>query len=168
MSNEIMQGTATKVRRPYEKIIAFARATNSRIRPSRLLSTAFAGTKDSVFLWGTPDGWADDNDYWLSTTGLMTQWNTCLTAMANGALSVNLRTESIATTSVAALLDDWISRMVGYQISSAGYAALRTMAAQSTGISTYLGSGTASVQTQENELRRLVALISTSPEFAYR
>ena len=168
MSNEIMQGTATKVRRPYEKIIAFARTTNSRIRPSRLLSTAFAGTKDSVFLWGTPDGWADDNDYWLSTTGLMTQWNTCLTAMANGALSVNLRTESIATTSVAALLDDWISRMVGYQISSAGYAALRTMAAQSTGISTYLGSGTASVQTQENELRRLVALISTSPEFAYR
>jgi hypothetical protein len=98
----------------------------------------------------------------------MTQWNTNLTAMANGALSVNLRTESLQTTSVSALLDDWIGRIVGYQISSAGYASLRTWAASSSGINSYLGSGTASVQTQENELRRLVALISTAPEFAYR
>jgi hypothetical protein len=88
--------------------------------------------------------------------------------MANGALSVNLRNESLQTNSLAALLDDWIGRIVGYQISSAGYSALRSWAAASAGISAYLGSGTASVQTQENELRRLVALISTAPEFAYR
>jgi uncharacterized protein (DUF1800 family) len=168
MSPEIMQGPATKLRRPYEKVIAFARVTNSRIRPTRLTSTAFTGTRDALFLWGTPDGWPDENNYWLSTAGLMAQWNTNLTAMANGALSVSMRTESLQTNSVSALLDDWIGRIVGYQISSAGYAALRTMAAQSTGISTYLGSGTASTQTQETELRRLVALISTAPEFAYR
>ena len=168
MSPELMQGPQTKVRRPYEKVIAFARATNSKIRPTRLVSTAFAATKDALFLWGTPNGWPDDSEYWLSTTGLMTQWNTNLTAMANGALSVTLRNESLQTNSVSALLDDWIGRIIGYQISSAGYSALRTMAAQSTGISSYLGNGTASVQTQENELRRLVALISTAPEFAYR
>jgi uncharacterized protein (DUF1800 family) len=168
MSQEIMQGPATKVRRPYEKVIAFARVTNSRIRPTRLVTTAFAGTRDALFLWATPDGWPDESNYWLSTTGMMTQWNTNLTAMANGALSVNLRTESLATTSATTLLDDWLERIVGYQISSAGYNALRNMVATSSGISTYLGTGTASAQTQENELRRLVALISTAPEFAYR
>jgi uncharacterized protein (DUF1800 family) len=174
LSAEIMAGLAVKIRRPYEKIIAFARVTNSRIRPSRILSTAFAGTRDSLFLWASPDGWPDENAYWLSSGGLMTQWNTCLTVMANGALSVNLRNESLRTDSVAALLDDWISRMVGYEISSSGYAALRQMASQSTGISSFLASGTpgapvpASAQTQENELRRLVALIATAPEFAYR
>jgi uncharacterized protein (DUF1800 family) len=167
-SAEIMQGPATKLRRPYEKVIAFARVTNSRIRPTRLVTTAFAGTRDALFLWATPDGWPDESGYWLSTTGLMTQWNTNLTAMANGALSVNLRVESLATTSASALLDDWIERIVGYQVSTAGYSALLNMVATSSGLATYLGTGTASTQTQENELRRLVALISTAPEFAYR
>ncbi|MBL8642819.1 MAG: DUF1800 domain-containing protein [Rhodospirillaceae bacterium] len=165
---EIWTGPAVKLRRPYEKMIAFARVTNSRIRPTAMMNTAFAATKDAVFLWGSPDGWPDENGYWLSTAGVMTQWNNALTAMSNGVLSVNLRTESIQTNSVATLLDDWIGRIVGYQVSSAGYAALRTMASTSTGIASYLGSGTASTTTQENELRRLVALISTAPEFAYR
>jgi len=168
LSPEMFSAPVEKIRRPYEKVLAFARTTNSRIRPTRLVSTAFASTRDALFLWGTPDGWPDENDYWLSTSGLMTQWNTNLTAMGNGALSVNLRTESLQTNSLAALLDDWIGRIIGFQMSSAGYAALRTWAAQSSGISTYLGSGTASAQTQENELRRLVALISAAPEFAYR
>ena len=164
----VMDGPAVKVRRPYEKVIAFARTINSKIKPTRLMSTAFTGTKDALFLWGTPDGWPDDSDYWLSTTGLMTQWNTNLTAISNGALSVTLRNESIDTKSTAELLDDWIGRIVGYQISQSGYDALRAWAASSSGIQSYLGSGTASLQTQENELRRLVALISAAPEFTYR
>ncbi len=174
LSDEIMQGPVTKVRRPYEKVIAFARTTHSKVLPTRLMSTAFITTRDAVFLWGTPDGWPDDSEYWLSTNGLLTQWNLALTAISNGALSVVLRNESIQTNSVSALLDDWIGRMIGYQISAAGYAALRTMAASSTGITAYLTPvsattpATVSTQTQENELRRLVALISTAPEFAYR
>lgn len=167
-SPDIWTGPAVKIRRPYEKMIAFARVINARISPTAMINTAFAATKDSLFLWGAPNGWPDENDYWLSTGGLMTQWNNSLTAMGNGILSVNLRNESLQTTSVAALLDDWIARMIGFQISSNGYNALRTMASTSNGIMTYLGSGSASTTTQENELRRLVALISAAPEFAYR
>ncbi len=167
-SHYIWEGPVAKVRRPYEKMIAFARVTNSRIRPTSFMNSAFSATKDTLFLWGSPDGWPDENDYWLSTSGLMTQWNNALTAMNNGVLSVSVRNESLQTKSVAELLDDWISRMIGYQISTAGYTALRTMASNSNGIMSYLGSGSASLQTQENELRRLVALISTAPEFAYR
>lgn len=168
MAPELQQGPAVKIRRPYEKVIAFARTTNSLIRPTRGMLSVFGGTRDAVFLWGPPNGWPDVNEYWLSTTGLMTQWNTVLTAMANGVLSVNLRNESVQTTSVATLLDDWIERIVGYQISADGYTALRTTITGSSGLMSYLGGGAASVQTQENELRRLVALISTAPEFAYR
>jgi uncharacterized protein (DUF1800 family) len=167
-SHYIWEGPVAKVRRPYEKMIAFARVTNARIRPTSFINSAFAATRDALFHWGSPDGWPDENEYWLSTAGLMTQWNNALTAMSNGVLNVSLRTESLATNSVAELLDDWIGRMIGYQISTAGYASLRTMASASNGIMSYLGSGNASIQTQENELRRLVALISTAPEFAYR
>jgi uncharacterized protein (DUF1800 family) len=164
----IWTGPQVKVRRPYEKLIAFARVINARIRPTAMINSAFAATRDAVFLWGSPDGWPDENGYWLSTSGLMTQWNNALTAMSNGVLSVNLRNESLRTNSVAALVDDWTARMLGYQISQEGYSALRMMVSTSNGLQSYLGSGNASVQTQENELRRLVALISTSPEFAYR
>ncbi|MBL8629161.1 MAG: DUF1800 domain-containing protein [Rhodospirillaceae bacterium] len=167
-SHYIWEGPVAKVRRPYEKMIAFARVINARIRPTSMINTAFASTKDSLFQWAAPNGWPDDNEYWLSTAGLMTQWNNSLTAMSNGVLSVSLRLESVQTTSVATLLDDWIGRMIGYQISSAGYASLRQMVSSSNGIMSFLGSGSASVQTQENELRRLVALISAAPEFAYR
>ncbi|MDX2223050.1 MAG: DUF1800 domain-containing protein [Rhodospirillaceae bacterium] len=167
-SDEIANAPPTKLRRPYEKVMAFARAVNARIRPHRAMFTTFGGTRDMVFQWPSPDGWPDDNVYWLSTSATMTQWNALLTAMASGPLSASITAESVQTKSITVLLDDWIQRIVGRPISTAGYNALVSMATASTGIRAYVGMGTASTTTIETELRRLVALIATAPEFAYR
>lgn len=168
MSDEIRQGPATKLRRPYERAIAFARVTNSRVRPHRSMFTSLAGTRDVLYSWPSPDGWPDRSDYWLSTTALMSQWNLLLTAMSSGPFSANIINETPRQGSVMVLVEDWIERMVGYQLSSAGYNALVNYATSSTGIRAFVGNGTATATTQESELRRLVALIATSPEFSYR
>jgi uncharacterized protein (DUF1800 family) len=167
-SEDIANLPPAKLRRPYEKIMAFARVVNARIRPHRAMFTTFTGTKDMVFQWPSPDGWPDDNTYWLSTSATMTQWNALLTAMSSGPLSASVTSESVQTKSLTVLLDDWIQRIVGRPISAAGYSALMNMASTSTGIRAYVGMGTASTTTIENELRRLVALIAAAPEFAYR
>jgi uncharacterized protein (DUF1800 family) len=168
LSDEISQGPMTKLRRPYERAIAFARTTNSRMRPHRQMMTAFLATRDAVYLWPSPDGWPDSSTYWLSTTSLMSQWNFLINGTTSGPFGANITAESIKTTSITALVDDWISRMVGFELSSAGYSAIMSFASASTGIRAYVGTGTASATTIENELRRLVALIATSPEFTYR
>lgn len=167
-SDEIMQGPRTKLRRPYERAIAFARTTNSRMRPHRQMLTSFNGTRDALFLWPSPDGWPDSSTYWLSTTSLMSQWNFLLSGATSGPIGANITAESIKTTSITVLVDDWIDRMVGYQLSSAGHASIMNFASNSMGIRAYVGNGTASSTTIENELRRLVALIAVSPEFSYR
>lgn len=168
MSTEISTAARTKLRRPYERAIAFARTTNSRMRPHRAMLTTFAGTRDMVYQWPSPDGWPDSSDYWLSSSSLMSQWNFLLSAATSGPIGANITMETPRTTSITAVVDHWVERMVGYQLSTAGYTALTNFATGSTGIRAFVGQGTASATTIENELRRLVALIAVSPEFSYR
>ncbi|MBM3514042.1 MAG: DUF1800 domain-containing protein, partial [Alphaproteobacteria bacterium] len=167
-SDEIRTASRSKLRRPYERAIAFARTTNSQMRPHRQMLTAFAGTRDFVYQWPSPEGWPDVSDYWLNTSSLMSQWNFLLSAATSGPIGANITAETPRTTSVTAVVDHWIGRMVGYQLSSAGYTSLTDFAGSSAGIRAFVGQGTASATTIENELRRLVALIAVSPEFSYR
>jgi uncharacterized protein (DUF1800 family) len=168
LSPETRQMAATKLRRPYERALAFARTTNARVRPHRQMFTAFAGTRDVLYSWPSPDGWPDTSEYWLSTASVMTQWNFLLTSTGSGPFGATIRDESIKTGSTTVLVEDWINRMVGYKLSTSGYNALMNVANNSTGIRAYVGMGTASTTTQESELRRLLALIAISPEFSYR
>ncbi|MCB2106171.1 MAG: DUF1800 domain-containing protein, partial [Rhodobacteraceae bacterium] len=168
LSPELMQAPAVKVRRPYEKMIAIARGVGAAISPKRSMLSVFNGTKDAIFTWPAPNGWPDKSGYWLATSGLLTQWNAVLNSLNNGLLSVSLANESIDTTSIVELVDDWTERIVGGPISASGRQALIDFASNSSGIKGYVGLNNANAQNIENQLRRLVTMIAASPEFSYR
>ncbi len=158
----------SKLRRPYERIIAFFRTTDTTVSAFDLASSAATALGDGVYVWPTPEGRPDTDKQWLSTSANLYNWNLPLLLLAQTAFRTSLRaqTPSSASASPTLLVEYWVERMVGYALRPAGMAALIEDAATPGGaMAAYASGGALNI---ENALRRLVALIATSPEFGVR
>lgn len=70
---EIGTGPAVKVRRPHERVVAFARTTGSKVSANEYWTYMLQPVSDNPFAWPTPDGRPDTNAFWLNTaTNVMT------------------------------------------------------------------------------------------------
>lgn len=159
---------ASKVRQPFEKIVAFMRSVNATAAPHRSMFNLLKKTPDQIFTWPAPNGHPDVDGYWLSSTSLMTQWNALITVLNRPLTSVSIADESLATDSVIALVEDWVGRIIGYELPAEKMDALIDFAMDLNGVLTHVGQKNASAKTVENHLRRLVSVIATADEFAYR
>jgi uncharacterized protein (DUF1800 family) len=159
---------ASKLRRPYERIIAFFRTTDTTVNAFDLASSAATALGDGLYVWPTPEGRPDSDAQWLSTSANLYNWNLPLLLLAQNAFRTTLRaqTPGSVSTSATLLVEYWVERMVGYALRPAAMAALTEDVASSTGaLAAYASGGGLNI---ENALRRLVALIATSPEFGMR
>ena len=163
-----MGDPAAKVRKPFEKTISFLRAVGATVVPHRSMFHVLKGSPDQIFAWPAPNGHPDINGYWLSSAVMMNQWNALLTVLNRPMTNVSITNESIATSSVIELVEDWVERLIGYELADGKMTALFDFAMSQNGILTYVGQKNASAKTVESHLRRLVALIATADEFAYR
>jgi uncharacterized protein (DUF1800 family) len=159
---------AAKVRHPWEKTIAFMRAVSATTVPHRSMFNVLKQTPDQIFTWPAPNGHPDVDGYWLSSTALMTQWNALLTVLNRPLSDVSITDETVVTDSVLELVDYWVERIIGYELTTEGTDVLLDFAFSKNGILTYVGEKNASAKTVEYHLRQLVGLIATSEEFAYR
>ncbi len=160
--------SASKLRQPYEKTIAFFRTVNATVVPHRSMFNKLKKTPDQIFTWPAPDGHPDVDGYWLSSTSTMTQWNALLTGLNRPLTDVSMTDESLATNSVTELVEDWVGRMIGYELSAEKMDALIDFAMTRNGILTYVGEKNSPSNLVEAQLRQLVGLIATTDEFAYR
>jgi hypothetical protein len=158
----------TKLRRPYERIIAFFRTTDSVINAFDLADAAFAPLGDGIFVWPTPDGRPDTDGQWMSTASNLYIWNLLLLMFQQPAIKTSLavQTPAEAGKSAESLIGYWAGRMVGYQLRPAAMAALITDAKAPHGLMEAFASP--GIANHEVTLRRLVALIGCSPEFGFR
>ncbi len=163
-----MGDPAVKVRQPYEKNIAFLRAVSATVIPHRSMFNLLKQTPDQIFTWPAPNGHPDVNGYWLSSTALRTQWNGLLTILNRPLADVSVTDQSIETNSLLELIEDWVGRIIGYDLPTEKMDALIDYAMGQNGILTYVGQKNSSATTVEHHLRRLVGLIATADEFAYR
>ncbi len=168
-SNEIGVLPATKLRRPYEHLIALFRATDMVVNAGTTMTSAFDPVTDFLFAWTPPNGRPDDNAYWLTTGALLTVWNNAMTWPANSAIKTTLsaQTPSSAKVTVAAMVEYWVGRMIGFALPTTSTAALTT----DSGIAALplqARTSTTNATTLENAYRRLVGLIAQAPEFMYR
>lgn len=167
LSSEI-GAPAAKVRQPFEKTIAFLRAVSATTVPHRSMFNLLKKTPDQLFTWPAPNGHPDVDGYWLSSTSLMSQWNALITVLNRPLASVSITDESLITDSVIELVEDWVGRIIGYELPPEKMDALIDFAMGLSGILTYVGQKNASANTVESHLRRLVGVIATADEFAYR
>jgi uncharacterized protein (DUF1800 family) len=161
-------GVNAKLRRPYERIIAFFRLIDATVNAFDLASSAATALGDGLYVWPTPEGRPDTDAQWLSTSANVYNWNLLLLLLAQPQFRTTLaqQTPTDVTRSPTALVEYWVGRMIGYGLRPAAMSALITDAASATGaMGAYASGGITNV---ENALKRLVALIGCSAEFGIR
>jgi uncharacterized protein (DUF1800 family) len=160
---------STKLRRPYEHLIAMFRASDMVVSAGTTMTSAFDAVSDFLFAWTPPNGRPDTNTYWLTTGALLAVWNNAMTWGSNTAVKTTLtvQTPDSVNNNVSTIVEYWVNRMVGYSLSATAMSAL-TNDATTAGIPSLIRARTPNPTTIENAYRRLVGLIAQAPEFMYR
>lgn len=130
-SSEFKTTWGKKVKRPFEAVAAYLRATNASF-PIDLVDAEDAnrGAFWNSFLWQysqighknfewpTPTGHPDVADYWASTNGMLRRWNLPYIIMQSwgGNLTIDLVGQTNLTISCTQIVDAWIARLFGYTI----------------------------------------------------
>jgi uncharacterized protein (DUF1800 family) len=166
---EVMTEPPTKVRRPYERMIALTRTAGLVVKPGTFMTSLLDPLSDGLFAWQAPNGRPDVNSYWLATGSTVATWN-LMFQVPNLAefTSVSLANQSPleAMSSATAIVEYWIGRMVGATLSQSAMNALVADQAGSNGIPAAVRTRTTT--RIENAHRRLISLIATSEEFTLR
>lgn len=177
---EIGDEAPSRIRRPFEKMIAAWRAMGATVGASWTWTWVSSQTKDAAFDWPSPDGRPDVNSYWLAGTQVMAAWNGTynLSTWEQG-ISGDLLNEmpQESTDSAIAMTDYWIGRMLGYELASVtGYNELVDFSFHWAGPMSALNwmnqiedeDGRADQERNvQRNLRGFCSLIATADEFAW-
>ena len=158
----------SKLRRPYERVIALLRTTNTTVNAYNGAFDAVSSQGDGLFAWPTPEGRPDRDSHWLSTAANLETWDLMLHVLSHPSFRTTLarQTPKDITGSAPALADYWVGRLVGYQLRPAGMKVLIDDINGPIGLIAAFESG--GIMNMESALRRFMALIGASPEFALR
>ncbi len=159
---------AAKVRRPYERLIAFLRTTDTVINAYDGAWLVFSSLGDGMFVWATPEGRPDTDAQWQTAAANLETWNTLLQIMSTPSLRTSLydQTPLEYAGSAIQIVEYWVGRMVGRTLRPAAMQALIDEALTPIGVlAAYRSAGINNIETA---LRRLTSLIAISPEFGMR
>ncbi len=171
--DEISALPATKVRRPYERLLAMARTTGAIINANATLTTLLDSLNDGPWAWQGPNGRPDNDDYWLATGAVLTTWNLLLAQPGAAYVTASLTNQTPVEVMNTAMgvVDYWVGRMVGHSLDASRMTALYNDQGGTSGVPAARRSSTNTntVATRtETALRRLVGMIAGTVEFTYR
>ncbi len=163
-----MGNPPAKLRRPYERLMALFRTTDTIINAYDEAYMALFGLGDGLYAWPTPDGRPDTDAHWLSSAGNHHFWNVMFDVLVHPSFRTSFweQTPAAVADSAIHIVEYWVGRMVGYTLPQASMDALLKDVMTSPGVMAAYASG--GITNIENALRRLALLIATSPEFAMR
>ena len=75
LSPEVTEAKDQKIKRPFEYVVSFLRATGGDITPNEALFGTMSGTGYRQFEWATPTGHPDVANFWLNTNTTLSSWN---------------------------------------------------------------------------------------------
>jgi uncharacterized protein (DUF1800 family) len=166
--DEMWTAPATKVRRPYERVIALVRTTDMVLKASQIMTSTFDPLNDSLFAWQAPNGRPDTNAYWLATGATLATWNLMLQLPYSSDITTTLTNQTPTGTGASStmVVDYWVGRMVGYRLPDSAMNTLVSDQATVNGVPAALKTN--SVSRIENAYRRLAGLIAATEEFTLR
>ena len=166
LSPEFAAAEHEKVKRPFELVVSFLRATGAQFMPVRNLFNTMGGTGYRQFEWASPTGHPDTAEFWLNTNSMLGGWNLLqnLTGMKTATLDTSAQTPESLTTP-ATIAAYWYERLTG-----------RTPAeAVVTQLSAYLadpqhptGMPARTSGDFKDRLNNMVTLIAMLPDFQWR
>ena len=165
---QIGEGPQTKIRQPWERLMALYRTTDTVVNAHQWMACLFHNLDDSLFTWPTPDGRPDNTEYWLSSSAHLTTWNYSLGLFFLEELATTFtdQTPEEAKNSATEVVEYWLGRMIGYEPSAEVTNTLIEDASGFQGVITALDSG--SEEDIEYTFTRLAGLITTTEESSFR
>ncbi|MBI5566760.1 MAG: DUF1800 domain-containing protein [Chloroflexi bacterium] len=116
LSTEFKAAFAEKVKRPFEWIVSYLRATNANFSFSNDFYWNFEGLGQPLFEHRPPDGFPDIKEKWLGTSTLLQTWrliNACIEGWIDFT-SIDLVSQMPGTLRTPnAIVDYWIDRVLG-------------------------------------------------------
>jgi uncharacterized protein (DUF1800 family) len=116
LSPEFAQMQQRKVKRPFEYIVSFLRATGAGFQPNEGTFNALSATGYRQFEWPTPTGHPDIAEYWLNTNTTLSSWN-LLASIAENNKTTTLNIAAQTPPSIRSsddLINYWVMRMTGH------------------------------------------------------
>jgi len=161
-----------KVKRPFELVVSFLRATAAEFVPNENLHWTMLGTGYRLFEWPTPTGHPDTASAWLNSNVLQRLWNYPNVLMATwfDAARFNLSAQIPANvTTSTQIVDFWLGRLLGRDIAAADRSRLIDFMRQSRAADQPPVPEPSSSTTDLNDrINNLVTLIAMMPEFLQR
>ncbi|MCU0492867.1 MAG: DUF1800 domain-containing protein [Chloroflexaceae bacterium] len=124
-----------KMKRPFEFLMSYMRATGAHLPVDQVevdgkpeqggfwgtLIWNFNSAGQRQFEWPTPTGHPDLASYWNNTNSMLRRWNMTgiLTQSWGGNVQLDLVGQTNRSQTVTQIVDSWIARLFGYNISGA-------------------------------------------------
>lgn len=167
--NEIMTEPPSKVRRPFERIIALVRTAGLAANAAAFMNNQLDSLNDGLFAWPAPDGRPDFDGYWLATGATVATWNLLLLTPNFAEFTsrpLAAQSPSNALSNPTLIVEYWVERMVGHYLTNSAMQALINDQVTSSGVPAAVRLNRAT--NIETAHRRLVSMIATTEEFSLR
>ena len=170
LAPEFTQNQGSKVKRPFELVISFLRATNAQITPHRNMNHLLTNMGYQMFQWATPTGHPDVATYWINSNMMLTRWNIMSTLVFgqrwHKSAKLDLKQQTPASAKTAnQMANYWIKRILGKEVKPQ----TRSMLAN------YLAGGGSAEEPPFGKpkdvlfrIKTMVALIGMTPDFQWR
>ncbi|MEO1127699.1 MAG: DUF1800 domain-containing protein [Cyanobacteria bacterium J06635_15] len=168
LSPEFRNAYQQKVKRPFELLVSYLRATAAEVSPSLDLFWATESAGQILFGWPAPNGHPDTAQHWLSTNTLMSSWH-ALTTLTEDELPtvtfdwIGQMPQSLNTP--RQVVDYWANRLIGQPLPEPSTRALMAFIAPEQATDQPFEANRAELT---ERLTQLVPLIAMSPEFQWR
>ncbi len=169
-SPEFTQNWGKKVKRPFELMISFLRATEAQITPHQNMNYMLHNMGYMQYQWPTPTGHPDVASYWVNSNMMLTRWNLMSTLLFgrrwHQSVKFNIKQQTPdSAKSAYEITDFWIKRILNGNTKPQTRSMLANFLA---------GGGSPSEPPFGNpkdvnfRLKAMVALIGMTPDFQWR
>ncbi|MEM9155522.1 MAG: DUF1800 domain-containing protein [Cyanobacteria bacterium P01_F01_bin.33] len=167
-SPEFLDGERQKVKRPFEFLASYLRASQASFNPSFAFLESTENSGQMLFGWPTPEGYPDRAAYWLSTHGTLARWHSLFDlTLDEQADAIQFDLQAQMPTEVRThrqIVDYWIQRLLGTALDSQTYEQLLQTFSQDRNPD----SSPPRNADLKGRVRQLVALLGTHPDFQWR
>jgi uncharacterized protein (DUF1800 family) len=127
LSKEFRESGGRKVKRPFDYMTAFLRATGAEVTPNENLFNNVTGAGYRQFEWAAPTGHPDVAEYWLNTNTTLSCWNLLAALVSGGGKMAvfDLARQTPAQIQTSGdIVSYWTMRLIGRQPDSELFTAL--------------------------------------------
>ncbi len=166
LSKEFADSSGKKIKRPFELVVSFLRATEADVRVGDGLFKIAEQMGQRLFAWPTPGGHPDDAGHWLGAGTMLGRWNMPLALLNDsGTALFRLGRTTPIEVSWRDICKFWTDRMLGRSLPDASFDRILKELAGDENPDQPLAL---SEKDLIDRVQGLVALIAMTPEFQER